>query len=60
MQSQSVMLILRFADSGWHVRWRTPNTEAFHAVLEEFKALLDLAEKVCFWVTTAVMTRRYR
>src|SRR6266702_2722383 len=47
MQSQSVMLILRFADSGWHVRWRTPNTEAFHAVLEEFKALLDLTER--YW-----------
>src|SRR5215470_13302929 len=47
MQSQSVMLILRFADSGWHVRWRTPNTEAFQAVLEEFKALLDLTER--YW-----------
>lgn len=47
MQSQSVMLILRFADSGWHVRWRTPNTDAFHAVLEEFKALLDLTER--YW-----------
>jgi hypothetical protein len=47
MQSQSVTLILRFADSGWHVRWRTPNTEAFHAVLEEFKALLDLTER--YW-----------
>ena len=47
MQSQPVTLILRFADSGWHVRWRTPNTEAFHAVLEEFKALLDLTER--YW-----------
>jgi ATPase subunit of ABC transporter with duplicated ATPase domains len=47
MQSQSVMLILRFADSGWHVRWRTPNTEVFQAVLEEFKALLDLTER--YW-----------
>ena len=47
MQSHSVTLILRFADSGWHVRWRTPNTEAFHAVLEEFKALLDLTER--YW-----------
>jgi hypothetical protein len=47
MQSQSVTLMLRFADSGWHVRWRTPNTEAFHAVLEEFKALLDLTER--YW-----------
>ncbi len=47
MQSQPVMLILRFADSGWHVRWRTPNTEAFHVVLEEFKALLDLTER--YW-----------
>jgi hypothetical protein len=47
MQSQPVTLILRFADSGWHVRWRTPSTEAFHAVLEEFKALLDLTER--YW-----------
>ena len=47
MQSQPVTLILRFADSGWHVRWRTPNTETFHAVLEEFKALLDLTER--YW-----------
>lgn len=47
MQSQPVTLILRFADSGWHVRWRTPNTEAFQAVLEEFKALLDLTER--YW-----------
>jgi hypothetical protein len=47
MQSQPITLILRFADSGWHVRWRTPNTEAFHAVLEEFKALLDLTER--YW-----------
>ena len=47
MQSQPVTLILRFTDSGWHVRWRTPNTEAFHAVLEEFKALLDLTER--YW-----------
>ena len=47
MQSQSVTLILRFADSGWHVRWQTPNTEVFHAVLEEFKDLLDLTER--YW-----------
>ena len=47
MQSQPVTLILRFADSGWHVRWRTPDTEAFHAVLEEFKTLLDLTER--YW-----------
>ena len=47
MQSQPVTLILRYTDSGWHVRWRTPNTEAFHAVLEEFKALLDLTER--YW-----------
>ena len=47
MQSQPVTLILRFADSGWHVRWRTSSTEAFHAVLEEFKDLLDLTER--YW-----------
>jgi hypothetical protein len=47
MQSQSVTLILRFANSGWHVRWQTPNTEAFHAVLEELKDLLDLTER--YW-----------
>jgi hypothetical protein len=47
MQSRTVTLILRFADSGWHVRWRTSSTEAFHAVLEEFKDLLDLTER--YW-----------
>jgi hypothetical protein len=47
MQSQPITLILRFADSGWHVRWRTSSTEAFHAVLEEFKDLLDLTER--YW-----------
>ena len=47
MRSQPVTLILRFADSGWHVRWRTSSTEAFHAVLEEFKDLLDLTER--YW-----------
>src|SRR6266851_5197272 len=47
MQSQPVTLILRFADSGWHVRWRTSSTEAFHTVLEEFKVLLDLTER--YW-----------
>jgi hypothetical protein len=47
MPLEPVTLILRYADSGWHVRWRTPNTEAFQAVLEEFKALLDLTER--YW-----------
>lgn len=47
MPSQPVTLILRFADSGWHVRWRTSSTEAFHAVLEKFKDLLDLTER--YW-----------
>src|SRR5260370_36280130 len=48
MQSQPITLILRFADSGWHVRWRTPNTEPFHSVLEKFKALLDLTARYLY------------
>ena len=47
MPSEPVTLILKFADSGWHVRWRTSSTETFHAVLEEFKDLLDLTER--YW-----------
>jgi hypothetical protein len=47
MSSESVILILKFADAGWHVRWRTSSTEAFQTVLEEFKDLLDLTER--YW-----------
>jgi hypothetical protein len=45
--SESVTLILKFADSGWHVLWRTPSTKVFWIVLEEFKDLLDLTER--YW-----------
>jgi hypothetical protein len=47
MLSQPVTLFLRFADSGWHVRWRTSSTEAFQTVLQEFRDLLDLKER--YW-----------
>lgn len=47
MSSEAVNMILKFADAGWHVRWRTASTEAFQRVLEEFKERLDLTER--YW-----------
>jgi hypothetical protein len=40
-----VTLTLEFADAGWHLRWGSPNTDAFWATLEEFKNRIDLTER---------------
>lgn len=42
-----VTLLLAYADQGWHVRWRTPDPEAFEATREAFKATLDLYDR--YW-----------
>lgn len=43
----SVTLLLHFADQGWHVRWRTPETGEFHATRQAFKDLLSLRDR--YW-----------
>ncbi len=42
-----VTVILQFADQGWHVRWRTPNTEEFEATRQAFKDTLSLHDR--YW-----------
>jgi membrane protein involved in colicin uptake len=42
-----VTVILQFADQGWHVRWRTPNTEEFEATRQAFKDPLSLHDR--YW-----------
>ena len=37
-----VTVILQFADQGWHVRWRTPDTEEFEVTRQAFKDILSL------------------
>ena len=39
-----VTVILQFADQGWHVRWRTPDTEEFEATKQAFKDILSLRD----------------
>lgn len=39
-----VTVILQFADQGWHVRWRTPDTEEFEATRRAFKDILSLRD----------------
>ena len=39
-----VTIILQFADQGWHVRWRTPDTEEFEATRRAFKDILSLRD----------------
>jgi len=42
-----VTVILQFADQGWHVRWRTPDTGAFEATRQAFKDILSLRDR--YW-----------
>src|SRR5215469_16223832 len=43
-ESMPVTVILQFADQGWHVRWRTPDTEEFEATRRAFKDILSLRD----------------
>jgi flagellar biosynthesis GTPase FlhF len=40
-------IILEFADQGWHVRWRTPDTAEFEATREAFKDILSIRDR--YW-----------
>ena len=42
-----VTVVLQFADQGWHVRWRTPDTAEFEATREAFKTILSLHDR--YW-----------
>jgi hypothetical protein len=42
-----VTLHAAFADQGWHIRWRTSDTEAFEATREAFKHTLSFTER--YW-----------
>lgn len=43
----TVTLELEYANEGWHVRWRTPDTETFERTREAFKAILPLTDR--YW-----------
>ena len=40
-------IILEYADQGWHVRWRTPDTGEFEATREAFKDILSIRDR--YW-----------
>jgi hypothetical protein len=43
-EAMPVTVILQFADQGWHVRWRTSDTEEFEATRRAFKDTLSLRD----------------
>jgi hypothetical protein len=47
MIPMAATIILRFADQGWHVRWRAFDTEEFERTLAAFKDLLERRDR--YW-----------